>query len=91
MSDRKARKRAAIDARKAATKARLAAPPTPPTVPVALPWKRTHSRGAMRRQRWAEDAAWSTVMSGDAADIEGGMLAVATLVSALGPVLRGRR
>lgn len=91
MSERKARKRAAIDARKAATKARLAESPKPPAVPVALPWKRTHARGAMRRQLRAEGAAWSTVMSGDAADLEGGLLAAATLVSALGSVLRGRR
>ena len=90
MSDRKARKRAAIEARRAAAKARLATPATPPTVPVALPWKRTLARGALRRQLRADEAAWSMVMSGDARDLEGSLAMAAAFVSALGPALRGR-
>jgi len=88
---RKERRRAELARRRLETKARLAAPVTPPKVPVALPWRRRGSPAQIARQQRADDAAWSTVMSGDASDLEGGLLAAAAMVHALGPVLRGRR
>lgn len=90
MSRREQRK-AALAARKAEKKARLAQPITPPTVPVALPWRRRVSTSHQKLQRRAEDAAWSVVMSGDAHDLAGSLAAAASMVQMLGPVLRGRR
>lgn len=88
---RREQRRAAIAARKAETKARLALPVTPPTEPVALPWRRRASDSRVKLQRRAEDAAWSVVMSGDARDLAGSLAAAASMVRMLGPALRGRR
>jgi len=96
----KARRREAIRERKAATRARLSVPPTPPRVPVTLPWRRRATGGALRRQARAEGAAWSMVLgaegmtpvvSGDAGDLEGSLAAAVTMVNALGPFLARRR
>lgn len=84
---RRDRRRRQLAERRAATKARLGVPPTPPTVPVALPWRRRPRPWRVR----AEGEAWSTVMSHDARDLEGSLAFAAAFVGALGPVLRGRR
>lgn len=89
--ERKERRRREIAERKAAAKARLAKAAEPPTVPVALPWRRRPSGAKLARQERAEGAAWSMVMSGDAGDIAGGLAAAATMVHAVGPFLKGVR
>lgn len=77
------RRRAEIAERKAATKARLQAPVRPPTVPVALPWRRRAMGARLLRQERAEGAAWSTVMGGDAGDLAGSLAMVASFVRRL--------
>lgn len=85
--DRKARRRAALVARKAATKARLAEPPTRPKVPVALAWER-RPRPVRRAKAYAD--GFSTIVSGDVNDLEGSRDSIADFVESLGPLFGGR-
>lgn len=85
--DRRERRRLAIAARKAETRARLSVPASPPTVPVALPWRRRTTGVALRRQWQGETPSWSMMMSGDTADLEGSLDALAEFVGRLGPAL----
>lgn len=85
--DRRERRRLAIAARKAETRARLSVPASPPTVPVALPWRRRPTSAALRRQQQAETATWSMMMSGDTTDLEGSLATLAEFVRRLGPAL----
>lgn len=91
MSARREARRLAIAARKAAAKERLRAPVTPPTEPVALPWRRRPSKVKARKQRRAEEGAWSMVMSGDADDVEGALAAAAVMSGAVAGMLRRER
>lgn len=86
---RKERRRAELAARRVATKARLQAPPVPPEVPVALPWKRRATPMAARRRAAVGGEVWSSVVSGDARDLEGSLAAIGVFVHGLGPLLRG--
>lgn len=88
MEDRRARRRAAIVARKAATKARLAEPVVPPRQPVAIDWVRRPSRPSRPARRYAD--GFSGVISGDAGDLEGALEQIAEFVDELGPALGGR-
>lgn len=89
----KARRRAAIAARKQATKARLAEPVTAPVEPVALPWKRRPrlrplaGSSAVDATLRAGDVI-SSVVSHDARDLEGSLAVVAAFVGSFGRVLR---
>ena len=71
MEDRKARRRAALVARKAATKARLAEPPTPPKEPVVLDWAR-RPRVVRQAQLFAD--GFNPIISGDVGDLIDGSL-----------------
>lgn len=85
--DRKARRRAVIVARKAATKARLAEPPVAPQVPVALDWER-RPRPVRPVKAYAD--GFSTIVSGDVNDLEGSLDSIGDFVESLGPLFGGR-
>lgn len=90
-SVRRARRRAVIAARKRATKERLALPVRPPEEPVARPWARSARVVRLPVVLSGATERWSPVVSGDAADLEGSLDAVARFVDGLGELLGGGR
>lgn len=84
---RRERRQRDIAKRKADAKARMAAAPTPPTVPVAMPWKR-RARATLKLSRATDPTLWSTMMSGEASDLPGSLAAAASMALLAGRVLR---